>query len=106
MAIALIILLVMIFFLWYEIFRTRELVIKRCQRVCREAELQFLDQTIAVISVRFGLDRKHRPVLYRTYQFEYSENSVDRYKAYVDLHNNRIVSIRFTGPDGKTVFHH
>ena len=103
---SLIILLVMIFFLWYEIFKTRELVIKRCQQVCRDAELQFLDQTVAVISVRFGIDRRRCPVLYRTYQFEYSEHSVDRFKAYVDLHNNRIVSIRFTGPDGKTVFHH
>ena len=102
----LIILLVMLIMLWYEILKTRELVIKRCQHVCEEAELQFLDETVAVISVKFRIGGNNRLELRRTYQFEYSKNGADRFKAYVDLTNNRITSVRFTGPDGRTVFHH
>jgi len=98
--------LVILFFLWYEIFKTREQVIKRCLQVCREADLQFLDQTVAVISVKFRFGRNKRLELHRIYQFEYSENGVDRFKAYVDMIDNRIISIRFTGVDGGTVFHH
>ena len=102
----LIILLVILFSLWYEIFKTRELVIKRCQQVCREAELQFLDQTVAVVSVKFRFGGNNRLELHRIYQFEYSENGVDRFKGFVDMLNNRITSIRFTEPEGKTLFHH
>ena len=102
----LIILLVILSSLWYEVFKTRERVIQRCQQVCREAELQFLDQTVAVVSVKFRFGRGYRPELSRVYQFEYSEDGVDRNKAYVDLINNRIVSLRFTGPQGETIYHH
>ena len=98
--------LVILIILWFEIFKAREQVIKRCQQVCREADLQFLDQTVAVISVKFRIGRNNRLELHRTYQFEYSENGVDRYKAYVDMLNNRIISIRFTSADGRTVYHH
>ena len=101
-----IILLVILISVWYEIFKTRERVIQRCQQVCRDAELQFLDQTVAVISFKFRLGRDHRPELYRVYQFEYSENGVDRHKAFADLVNNRIISLRFTGPQGETIYHH
>ena len=101
-----IILLVILISLWYEIFKTRERVIQRCQQVCRQAELQFLDQTVAVVSVKFSLGRGCRPELRRVYQFEYSEDGVDRHRAFVDMVNNRIVSLRFTGPHGETIFHH
>ena len=102
----LIILLVILFSLWYEIFKTRERVIQRCQQVCREAELQFLDQTVAVVSVKFRLARGCRLELRRVYQFEYSEDGIDRHRAYLDMINNRIVSLRFTGPQGETIYHH
>lgn len=101
-----IILLVILISIWYEIFKTRERVIQRCQQVCHQAELQFLDQTVHVISLKFRLGRNCRPQLWRVYQFEYSENGSDRHRAYADLINNRIVSLRFTGPHGETVFHH
>jgi len=54
MTIWLIVLLVILTVCWYEILKTRELVMKRCQQVCAEAQLQFLDQTVAVIADGFG----------------------------------------------------
>ena len=100
-----IILLAVLIACWYEVMKTRELVIRRCQRVCAEAQLQFLDQTVAVVAMKPGLTNSYRPVLYRTYQFEYSENGTDRHHAYVDLLNERITGIRFTGQNGETIYY-
>lgn len=106
MTIWLIIVLVMLTVCWYEILKTRELVVKRCQQVCAEAQLQFLDQTVAVIGVRIRVSNDIRLKLYRTYQFEFSENGVDRYKGYVDLLNHGIISVRLTGAKGETIYYH
>ena len=106
MTASLIILLVMLIACWYEILKTRELVMKRCQQVCAEAQLQFLDQTVAVVSIKIRFSDDFRFLLYRTYQFEYSQNGVDRLPGHVDLLNNRITGIRFTGRDGETIFYH
>ncbi|OGT77677.1 MAG: hypothetical protein A3J35_02480 [Gammaproteobacteria bacterium RIFCSPLOWO2_02_FULL_52_10] len=106
MTIWLIVLLVILTACWYEILKIRELVMKRCQQVCAEAQLQFLDQTVAVIAVKIRVSDDIRLMLYRTYQFEYSENGVDRYKGYVDLLNHGIVSIRLTGDKGETIYYH
>lgn len=102
----LLVLLTIVIIFWFEILKMREYVIKRCQRACEEAKIQFLDQSVAVISIKFRLGKNGLPELLRIYQFEYSENGVDRLPAYVDLINNRIISIRFTGPDGETIYHH
>ena len=102
----LIALLGMLIACWYEILKTREMVMQRCQQVCAEAQLQFLDQTVAVTGFRIRVSDDFRPMLYRTYQFEYSENGVDRCRGYVDLLNHGIVSIRLTGSKGETIYYH
>ena len=106
MTIGLIVLLVIIVVFWYKILKTRELVMQRCQQVCTEAQLQFLDQTVAVISIKLRCSDDYRLLFYRTYQFEYTENGADRLPGYVDLVNDRIVSIRLTGRNGETIFFH
>ena len=101
-----ILVLVLILVIWFKILKAREHVIKRCRLACEEAKLQFLDQSVAVISTRLKLGKSGLPEFHRTYQFEYSENGLDRYPAFVDLLNNRISAIRFTGQNGETIFHH
>ena len=106
MTAGLIVLLVMLIACWHELLKTRELVMKRCQQVCAEARLQFLDQTVAAVSIKVRCSDDFRLHIYRTYQFEYSQNGVDRQAGYVDLLNNSIISVRFTGDNGETIFYH
>ena len=99
-------LLGLVFLAWYEIFKTRERVIIHCQRVCKEARLQMLDQTVSVSAFRLAINRGIIPDLVRTYRFEYSISGDERLPGYVDMVNNRISSVRFTGPEGETIYHH
>lgn len=101
-----ILVLVLIIILWFKILKAREYVIKRCRKICEDTKLQFLDQTVAVVSTRLRFGKNYIPEIHRTYRFEYSENGMDRYPAYADLVNNRIINIRFMGHDGATIYHH
>lgn len=90
---------------WLETLKLREHVILRCQRVCREANLQLLDQTVALVSlsIRKGTDKSLH--ICRRYQFEVSEDGVDRHFGYVNLSGRHIISIQFDGPSGSSIFH-
>ena len=106
MTISLLFLLVIIISIWYETLRLREHVLVKCRQVCRESDLQLLDQTIAltVLSVRRAPGTWFS--LYRCYGFEYSTNGTDRLRGYVDLLGRRIVAVRLEDVAGTTVYYH
>ena len=101
----LLLLLTLIVIFWFESLRIREYVIARCQQVCKEANLQLLDQTVALVTMSVKRASKGSLHLYRKYQFEVSQNGIDRHKEYVTLLGKTITSIHFEGPDGKNVIH-
>jgi hypothetical protein len=100
------VLLLLIICGWYEILRTRELVVRHCQQLCRAEGLQFLDQSVAVVSIGIARNRDGRLELHRSYQFEYSETGIERHPAYVDLINHRITGVRLVGRDGVMICDH
>lgn len=102
MTVLLLLLLAVIVIYWYEILRIREHVINKCQRICHESGFQFLDQSVAMVSIKIRIGNNGFPEFFRIYQFEYSENGTDRFPAYVDLINNRITDLRFIGNNGET----
>ncbi|MFQ5661562.1 MAG: DUF3301 domain-containing protein [Gammaproteobacteria bacterium] len=100
----LLLLLAVIVLFWFETLRLREQVIIRCQQVCREANLQLLDQTVALIALSLRKALNGGLHLYRRYQFEVSDDGVNRFPGYVDLVGRHIITISFAGPDGKTIY--
>lgn len=100
----LLIILGVVVIVWYESLRIRELVIQRCNILCKEAELQLLDQTVAMTAISLGKSRNGMPCLARRYQFEVSERGTERYKGYVNLLGRDIVLISFDGPEGVMIY--
>jgi hypothetical protein len=69
---------------WLDSARARELAIGICQEACKQRELQFLDQTVALS--RLGLRWTDRGLrLRRRFRFEYSEEGVGRHTGHVTL---------------------
>ncbi len=97
--------IVVISFIWFESLRVREMVINHCHRLCKETELQLLDQTVSLVSISLKRDANGNLRLLRKYQFEVSENGVDRYSGYVTSLGSRIIESRLEGPDGHNTFH-
>lgn len=102
----LLLLVVLLIYIWYEVFRIRERVLIKCQQLCREANLQLLDQTIALSAISIKKMRGGRLRLYRCYRFEYSINGTERLRGYVDLMGRTIRSIRLEDREGTTVYYH
>lgn len=90
---------------WYESLRIREMVIEHCKHLCREAGVQLLDQTVAQVSLSLKRTNVGSFALLRRYQFEVSEDGVDRYQGYVTLLGGRIIESRLEGPHGQNTFH-
>ena len=103
--IVLLFIIVIAVYIWYESLRIRELVIEHCKQLCREAGVQLLDQTVAQVSLSIKRTNVGGVALLRKYQFEVSEDGVDRYQGYISLLGGRIIESRLEGPDGISTFH-
>jgi len=102
----LLLLLVFIIYIWYETFRLREYVLIKCKQVCRESNLQLLDQTIALDAISIKKSPGGRFYLYRCYGFEFSVNGTERLRGYVDTTGRNISAIRLEDAEGTTIYYH
>jgi uncharacterized protein DUF3301 len=101
----LLLLIVVVCIVWFESLRLRELAIRHCHHLCRETNLQLLDQTVSLVSISFRRCGRGNINLLRKYQFEVSENGVDRYSGYITFLGSNIIESRLEGPDGQNTFH-
>ena len=58
---------------WYDGLRARESALAAGRTACARDGLQFLDETVALQSVRFGRDGNGHLRLCRSYAFEFSD---------------------------------
>jgi hypothetical protein len=85
--------------LWSWAGRGRELVDRLSSRVCREVDVQRLDQSVALR--RLGLTRHAgRPALELIYSFEFSVSGSDRHRGDISLVNGRPRWAHLDHPDG------
>ena len=67
------VLLVVSCWYWYDALRARESALEAGRSACERDQLQFLDETVAMQSVRPARDRHGRLRLKRQYAFEFSD---------------------------------
>ena len=75
---------------WFENLRAREIAVKAAKRFCTEQGLQFLDDTVASISIKPERDQHGRLVLARTYHFEFSDSGDNRLSGTVTMLGKQI----------------
>lgn len=71
--------------LWLDSLSTREIGVRAAANACRDEGLQFLDDTVAIRSVRLARDDVGRLRLRRVYAFEYSDTGDNRREGSVSL---------------------
>ena len=91
---------------WFEGLRVRERVIARCREICQRSGLQFLDETVALVSISLKRKPDGNPTIFRIYQFEVSESGADRRRGYVAVTGRDIHHIRLEGKEGETILYH
>lgn len=91
---------------WSDSLKTRERVIQTCSRMCAEMDVQFLDQTISVASLRLERSSHGWMQLKRQYRFEFSIDGSDRYQAYATTRGRVLEDVLFRFPDGDVHLQH
>ena len=87
---------------WYDSRRAAEIAIRVCERVCREMNVQLLDQTVAIAGLGLGRGTDGRIRILRRLRFLVSLNGVDRYTGGANMIGTHVESVRLDLPDGTT----
>lgn len=78
---------------WFDSMSALEIARQAGRRVCSDANVQFLDDTVARIALALVRDSSGRRVLRRTYRFEFSDTGNSRLEGQLVLLGNRIESV-------------
>jgi hypothetical protein len=80
---------------WYSFDSLRALEIARGmgKQICSEANVQFLDDTVARTSLALARNKSGRRVFRRTYRFEFSETGNTRLEGQLVLLDDKIESV-------------
>lgn len=92
---SLIFLMLMAVLVWYWLDSLRALEHARQvgKRTCDDADVQFLDDTVARVALELVRDDSGKRVLRRTYRFEFSETGNSRLEGRVILMGHRLESV-------------
>ena len=89
----LLLLLIALGVFWFTSLRALEIARNAGKQVCNNANVQFLDDTVANIGLALARDKTGRRVLRRTYRFEFSETGNTRLEGRLILLGNQIESV-------------
>lgn len=78
---------------WLDSLRALEFARSIGKRVCENADVQFLDDTVARIELKLVRDDAGRRVLRRTYRFEFSETGNTRLEGRIILLSHKLESV-------------
>jgi len=78
---------------WLDSLHVREAAVQAARGACETEGLMFLDDTVAITSIRFGRDDAGHLKLQRAYEFEFSDTGDNRRRGYVTLLGARVVDV-------------
>ena len=78
---------------WYDSLRALEIARNAGKRACNDADVLFLDDTVASIALALVRDNSGRRVLRRTYRFEFSDTGNSRLEGQLVVLGDRIESM-------------
>ncbi len=76
---------------WMDALRAREIAIHHGRKLCEEAGVQLLDQSVSLKRLRIAR-RDGLPTLIRRYQLEISLDGSDRHRGHLELAGHRLES--------------
>jgi hypothetical protein len=78
---------------WFDSLRALEIARNLGKQICHDANVQFLDDTVARSSLALARSKSGRRVFRRTYHFEFSETGNTRLEGQLVLLGDKIESV-------------
>lgn len=82
---------------WYAGMQVREQAIAVGRRSCADAELQFLDDSVALSRTRFARNSSGQLVFQRDYRFEFSDTGNNRLPGMIRMQGERVEWVSLDG---------
>ena len=82
---------------WYSGMQVREQAIAVGRRSCADAELQFLDDSVALSRTRFARNSSGQLVFQRDYRFEFSDTGNNRLPGMIRMQGERVEWVSLDG---------
>jgi len=79
--------------LWFDSVKVREIAVRAARNACSTEDYQFLDETVAIASLKPVRDDDGRMVLRRSYVFEYSDTGNNRRPGSVVMHGQEVLMV-------------
>lgn len=79
--------------LWFDSLRARDAGIDAVRRACEAADMQLLDETVAIVGLRPERNDEGSLSLRRTYAFEYSDTGDNRRRGSVVVLGHRVTAL-------------
>ncbi|HCZ15082.1 MAG TPA: DUF3301 domain-containing protein [Candidatus Accumulibacter sp.] len=89
--------------LWLDSFRAREAGIRAVRAACDADQLQLLDDTVALASLRPARDDEGRLRLRRVYRFEYSDTGDNRRNGQITLLGSELLLLHLPRVPGSAL---
>jgi adenylyl- and sulfurtransferase ThiI len=99
----LILLLVAGTWFWWDSMNARERAVTVAAHACQQINVQLLDQTVALESIKPARNDEGRVVLRRIYGFEYSIERVERRKGRAILRGQVLEQVQLDNDEGTTI---
>lgn len=88
---------------WVDSMRARELASSVCRRTCRRCDVQFLDDTVALVALGITRVDDKQLRIRRVYQFEFSDDGRERFAGIVVISGTHIDTIHLPRPQAKLI---
>lgn len=93
LSVVLLLLLIVLGWFWFNSLRALEVARNAGKHACNIAQVQFLDDTVASVSLALVRNESGRRVLRRTYRFEFSETGNTRLEGRLILLGSKVESV-------------
>ncbi len=90
----------LVIWFWQDTLRARETAVTRTRRYCQDINYQFLDETVALLSIKPGRNFSGNFAFHRYYHFEFSLDGHNRFTGTAYMIGPQLQSIQLDHPDG------
>lgn len=96
-SLSLLILLGLITWLWFDTQRSQEAAKTICKQICNQFNLQLLDDTIALVQIRWQRNSRGWLQLKRIYEFEFSASGNNRQRGIIIMRGGALEILELPG---------
>lgn len=88
---------------WFDSLRARELALRSGARACAGIDVQFLDQSVSVESLRLARNAAGQLTFRRVFSFDFSGSGADRRRGKIVILGRYVQTITLENADGTSL---